>query len=328
MTATLLPAESSAVAHQVDRTVTRWLGEARALERQALLQMRRVSDAAGTAELSAAFRAHLTETEDHEHLVEQRLCARGGGEWGAGEQRLHAGAREFGLFAQLQPETPGQLAAHAYSYEHLELGWYLVLQQAAAGAGDGETAVTAWQIAEQERAMARRLQRLFDRVVDALPPDDLDRALTAHLADAHAIEAQSASFLRGAAGRSGDERLRRIYAEHLAETRRHSELLEQALRSLGRGLTPLEDARARLGALDWSAFFEVEGEAPVKLATVAYAFEHLEIAGYQQLLRVAGRRGDGRATDAARRILAEERVSAQRLATTLPIALRASLPRE
>lgn len=313
---------------QVDGTLTRWLSDAHALEEQALVQMRRAPDIAGTGDLSEAFRAHITETEEHERLVDERLRARGGEPSAAKELLMKAGGLGFAIFAQLQPDTPGKLTAHAYSYEHLELAWYLVLEQAAALAGDTETGAAVRRIAGQERAMAQRLRGLFDQVVDASLPEDLDGALMGYLSDAHAIEAQSMTLLHGAVDRSGDERLSRIYAEHLEETRQQSELLEQTLKSLDSSPSALKDAAMRMGALNWSAFFQMQPDTPVKLAAFAYAFEHLEIAGYEQLLRVAGRRADARGTDAARRILAEERTAAERIAAAFPIALRASLPRE
>lgn len=316
------------MATQVDGTLTHWLSDAHALEEQALIQMRRAPDIAGTGDLSAAFRAHIAETEEHERLVDQRLRARGGEPSAAKRLLMQAGGLGFAIFAQLQPDTPGKLTAHAYSYEHLELAWYLVLEQAAALAGDAETGTAARRIADQERAMGQRLEGLFDQTVDASLSGDLDRALTGYLSDAHAIEAQSTMLLKGAADRSGDERLSRIYAEHLEESRRHSELLEETLTSLDSSPSALKDAAMRLGALNWSAFFQVQPDTPVKLAAFAYAFEHLEIAGYEQLVRVAGRRSDGGAASVAQRILDEERIAAERIAAALPIALRASLPKE
>lgn len=313
---------------EIDGKLTGWLSDAHALEQQALVQMRRAPDIAGTGDLPEAFRAHLTETEEHEQLVDQRLRARGGEPSAAKELLMKGGGLGFVVFAQLQPDTPGKLTAHAYSYEHLELAWYLVLEQAAALAGDSETIAAARHIAGQERAMAQRLRGLFDEAVDASVPEDSDHALTGYLSDAHAIEAQSITLLQRAAGRSGDERLSRIYTEHLEETRQHSELLEQTLKSLDSSPSALKDAALRLGALNWSALFQLQEDTPVKLAAFAYAFEHLEIAAYEQLLRVAGRRADGRGTDAARRILAEERTAAERVAAAFPIALRASLAQE
>ena len=43
----------------------------------------------------------------------------------------------------------------------------------------------------------------------------------------------------------------------------------------------------RLGAVNWATFFKAHPDTPGKVAAFAYAFEHLEIGGYEQLLRVA-----------------------------------------
>lgn len=311
---------------EMDGTLTRWLSDAHALEEQALVQMRRAPDIAGSGALSAAFREHLTETEEHERLVGRRLRARDGRPSAAKELLMRGGGLGFAIFAQLQPDTPGKLTAHAYSYEHLERAWYLVLEQAATLAGDSETRAAARRIRGQEQAMAHRLESLFDEAVDASLKGDLERALTTYLSDAHAIEAQSATLLAGAAERSGDEDLAPIYSAHLAETRRHAELLEQALESLGGSPSTLKDAAMRVGGLNWGAFFQVQTDTPVKLATFAYALEHLEIAGYEELLRVAQRQADARTVTVARQILAEERAAASSIAAAFPLALRASLP--
>lgn len=103
-------------------------------------------------------------------------------------------------------------------------------------------------------------------------------------------------------------------------------MLEQTLEALGSGPSALKDAAMRLGALNWSVFFQLQPDTPVKVAAFAYAFEHLEIAGYEQLLRVAQRRGDARTVSVARQILAEERAAADTLAAAFPLALRVSMP--
>jgi ferritin-like metal-binding protein YciE len=308
-----------------EHLVTRWLNDAHSLEEQALVQMRRAPDIAGTPELANAFRAHLAETEEHERLVDERLRALGGSPSPLKEAVMRGGGLGFAMFAQMQPDTPGKLCAHGFSYEHLELASYLLLEQAADQASDGETAALARRIAGQERTMAQRLESLFDQVVDASLIEDLHQALTHYLTDAHALEAQSATLLSGASERAGGENLAQVYSQHLAETRRHGELLEQALENLGESPSALKDAAMRMGALNWSAFFQLQPDTPAKLAAFAYAFEHLEIAGYEMLARVADRRADQQALDAARRILGEERLAAQRIAAVLPHALHATL---
>ena len=70
---------------------------------------------------------------------------------------MKAGGVGFALFAKSQPDTPGKLVAHAYSYEHLELASYELLMRVAQRAGDAETADVARRIRDEEQAMGRAL---------------------------------------------------------------------------------------------------------------------------------------------------------------------------
>ena len=88
---------------------------------------------------------------------------------------------------------------------------------------------------------------------------------------------------------------------------------------------PTEKRALRIGALNWGGFFAAQPDTPAKLCAFAYAFEHLEISGYELLRRVADRAGDAETAQVAERILAEERVAALKLKDLLPQALDASL---
>src|SRR3712207_6218790 len=127
------------------------------------------------------------------------------------------------LFARSQPDTPGKLTAHAFSYEHMELAAYDLLAIVAERAGDGETARVAREIREQEAAMAERLAANFDRAVGAslreLAPDDLGEQLVKYLADAHTIEAQAIQLLQSGPKIAGESELARVLSRHLEETR-------------------------------------------------------------------------------------------------------------
>ena len=66
-------------------------------------------------------------------------------------------------------------------------------------------------------------------------------------------------------------------------------------------------------------------DTPAKLAGFAYAFEHLEIGGYEQLKRVARRADDPETVQTVDAILIEERGAAQKIAARWDEALDASL---
>ena len=57
----------------------------------------------------------------------------------------------------------------------------------------------------------------------------------------------------------------------------------------------------------------------------AFAFEHLEIGGYEQLRRVAERAGDQATVAAAEQILVQERAAAAKIAGQWDRAVDASL---
>jgi len=313
----------------LDDQLDAYLNDAHAIEEQALPQMRAAPGMAGDPQLATIFREHLAETEHQEKLVRERLEARGGSPSRLKEAIFKAGGFAFVLFAKSQPDTTGKLVSHALSYEHLELASYELLMRVAGRAGDEETVRVAREIREQERAMAERLEASFDRAVDAslreIDPDDLDKQLSKYLADAHAIEAQAMQLLQRGTKIAGDPELARLYAEHLDETREQQRLVEERLHARDASPSRLKDAAMRLGALNWGAFFQAQPDTPGKLAAFAYAFEHLEIGGYEQLLRVARRAGDAETERTVARILDEERAMAARLAANWDRALDATL---
>jgi ferritin-like metal-binding protein YciE len=79
------------------------------------------------------------------------------------------------------------------------------------------------------------------------------------------------------------------------------------------------------GAINWATFFQAHPDTPGKVAAFAYAFEHLEIGGYEQLMRVARAAGDEETAAMAKEILAEERDAAAMIAARWDAAAAASL---
>lgn len=279
--------------------------------------------------LAADFRQHHGETEQQAAMVRERLEAHGGSPSAVKDAVMKLGGKGFLLFARMMPETPGRLAAHAYSYEAMEWAGYEMLRRFADRADDPQTVETAGAIAAQERAMMERLERGFDAAENASHRDlSLDKAVEhvpKHLAEAHALESQGERLLKKSEEIAGDAQLTALYDEGLESTRRHLKRLEARLNSLRKKPSLVEDAALAVGGLNWSYFFQAQSDTAAKLAAFVYAVQHLKIAGYELLRRSAGRAGDGETQALCEEILAEERGYVERLAGSFDIAAQATL---
>jgi len=315
-----------------DARLLDYLSDLYSIEQQALAQLRTAPDLAGEPTLAAAFRDHLAETERQAERVRERLEAHGGSPGRVKDAVMRLGGKGFLLFARVQPDTPGKLCAHAHSYEAFEWAGYEMLLRAAERAGDETTAGAARAIRDEERAMQERIAATFEAVADASlgekEGDEIDRALVHYLADAHALEAQAIQLLDKGSEIGGSPELRRLYAGHLVESREHARRVDERLEALGGDHSTVKDTALRAAALNWGFFFQALSDTPAKLAVFAYGFEHLEIAGYELLRRVAARAGDQPTIDLCDRTLAEERAMAERLAGGFDGAFAASLAGE
>jgi ferritin-like metal-binding protein YciE/nucleoside-diphosphate-sugar epimerase len=301
-----------------DEQIVKYLADVHSIELQALAQLRAAPKIAGDERLGQAFQQHLVETEDQERRVRERLEALGGEPSKLKNAAGAAGGWGMVAFAASQPDTPGKLTMHAYSYEHMELAAYELLKRLAERAGDEETARMAADIAAEEGRMAERLEQSFDTAVEAslaaVDPDQLDSTLLAYLRDVHALEGQAEKLLDAGAERVGDEHLEAAFRDHLEETRRHRERIAGLLEERGAGPSLVKDAMLKAGGLNLSAFFGAQPDSTTKLAGFAFAFEHLEIAAYELLQRVAARAGDDGVVATTKEILVEERRAAERVA--------------
>jgi ferritin-like metal-binding protein YciE len=307
----------------------KYLTDVHSIEQQALAQMERAPGIAGDPELKRQFERHLTETQEQDRMVSERLKALGADPSKLKDLAGRVTGVGFALFAKFNPDTPGKLVAHGYSYEHMEAIAYELLGKVAEQAGDTATAEMAARIEEQEREMAKRLELCFDIAVAAslreLSPDDMNEQLNSYLEDAHAIEGQAIQMLRTAPKLAGHDALAQAYEEHLRETHEHERLVDERLRARHGRPSRMKDAAMRLGALNWGGFFAAQPDTPAKLAAFAYAFEHLEIASYELMSRVAERVEDRQTVEMAEKILVEERAAADKLHDLMGHALNASL---
>jgi ferritin-like metal-binding protein YciE len=317
------------MAADIHEQLTKYITDAHSIEVQALAQLEKAPEVAKFPPFEQALREHHAETQRHEQLTRTLLEDRDAVPNKLKDMIMSLGGKGFLLFARVQPDTPGKLLAHSLSYEALETAAYELLARTARRGGEEKLASTAEEICSDERAMMIRLEGCYDGVVETslhdVPRDDVKVQLRKYLADAHAIEQQAITMLEKAPGLSGDTPLNQLYEDHLVETREHAELVKERLDALGGDSSSIKDAAMRMGAMNWGAFFGGHPDTPGKLAAFTFAFEHLEIGGYEQLKRVAHRAGDEATAAMAGRILEQERTAARRIEGMFDEAVTAAL---
>src|SRR5215216_6711182 len=312
-----------------DEQLTKHLADVHSIEEQALAQLRLAPRLAGDRELARVFAEHLVETEDQERLVREQLDRLGARPSAVKDVSGRVGGWGMMLFARANPDTPGKLAMHAYSYEHMELAAYELLRRIAERAHDEPVRAMAERIGGQERAMADRIAAMWDRAVEASlrekGSEDIEKDLVKYLRDAHALEAQAMQLLETGPQIAGLDALAALFREHLEQTREHQRLVDERLAAHGSGPSRFQAGGMRVGALNIGTFFKAQPDTPVKLAGFAYAFEALETGAYELLMRTALRAGDGETVAVAERILGEEKQAAERVAATWDAAAQAGL---
>lgn len=317
------------MAKTVTEHLTDYLKDAYAIEQQALAQLRTAPDIAGESTFATHLHQHLEETETQASRLERRLEAYDESPSKLKDAVMALGGKGFLLFARVQPDTPGKLAAHSYSYEALEWASYDLLTRMAETASDRETATVARAIRDEERTMMERIASTFDEVVDASLDEvgtaEIAEHLKSYLADAHALEAQAEKLLARGEDLAGAPELETIYREQLAASREHARRIEERLESCDGDTSKVKDLALQAAGLEWSLFFQAQKDTPGKLAAFVYALGHLKIAGYELLRRVADRAGDTATATLAAEAATQERTMAERLSGAFDQAFQASM---
>src|SRR3954452_6268977 len=313
----------------LDEQITKYLTDVHSIEEQALAQLRLAPRIAGSPSLGSMYPEHLNETHGQERAVRERLEQRGAQPSTVKDVAGRVGGWGMVLFARVNPDSPGKLAMHAFSYAHMELAAYEVVRRVAGRAADPATIELARRVGEQERAMADRVAARWDEAVEASlaekGAEDLQTELVKYLRDAHALEAQAMQLLEAGPKIADARSLAAFFSEHLEQTREHQRLVDERLAAHDAGPSRFQAAGMRVGALNIGTFFKGQPDTPAKLAGFAYAFEALETGAYELLSRVARRAGDEETVSVAQRIVAEERAAAERVAGTWDEAMSAGL---
>jgi ferritin-like metal-binding protein YciE len=157
---------------------------------------------------------------------------------------------------------------------------------------------------------------------------DLQTKLIEYIQDAHAMEASVRSLLDSTIANTDDEEMRRALEEHKMETERHERLLKERLQALGAETSTRKETQSLVGALMKGVVDDVRSDRPGRNARDVYVAEHMEIAAYEFLERLARRVGDGPTGDVARGNRADEEKMAKTISSNWDTFLDLTLAEE
>jgi ferritin-like metal-binding protein YciE len=143
--------------------------------------------------------------------------------------------------------------------------------------------------------------------------DDLQQKLVEYVDDAYAMEQNVSTMLTSMISTTDDPEIKDMLEHHKQQTEEHARRLRKRLDAMGAG-TSTTKAVGGLGA----ALFKGVGDMartdkPGKNARDGYMTEHMEIAAYQLLERLAKRAGDPETAEVARQNRADEEAMARKI---------------
>ncbi len=144
--------------------------------------------------------------------------------------------------------------------------------------------------------------------------DKLREKLTEYIEDAHAMERGVLRMLDSMISTTNDPEVVELLQNHKEQTEEHERRLRERLEALGRDTSASKEAESSAGALAKGVVDRLRGDKAAKNARDGYITEHLEIASYELLERLADRASDPRTAEVARTNRADEEEMAHKIA--------------
>jgi ferritin-like metal-binding protein YciE len=136
---------------------------------------------------------------------------------------------------------------------------------------------------------------------------DLNSQLVKHIDEAYAMEQNVLRMLDAMIATTDDSEIVRELEHHKVQTEGHAARMKSALQRHGATPSMVREFGGILGALAKMPLDLMRGEKAGRNARDGYATEHMEIAAYELLSRIADRANDHETADVAREIITEER---------------------
>ena len=143
----------------------------------------------------------------------------------------------------------------------------------------------------------------------------IEEKLVEYIDDAYAMEQNVLRMLDGMIGTTEDPQMKRSLERHRKQTEKQAERLDERLRDHGASPSRVKQAGGIMGALMKGVLDMTRGDSAGRNARDAFATEHMEIASYELLERVALRVGDEETARVARENCRDEEAMAAKIAS-------------
>jgi ferritin-like metal-binding protein YciE len=142
----------------------------------------------------------------------------------------------------------------------------------------------------------------------------IDEQLIKHIDEAHAMEQNVLRMLEGMISTTDDPEILQELEHHKLETEGHALRMKQRLEAHGATPSTFRQLGGIVGALAKLPLDIVRSEKAGRNARDGYAAEHMEIAAYELLKRIAQKAGDEETASACDDIIVQEQTMAATIA--------------
>jgi ferritin-like metal-binding protein YciE len=141
----------------------------------------------------------------------------------------------------------------------------------------------------------------------------LQRKLVDYVQDAHAMEQTVSTMLDSMIATTEDPEITEMLKQHKRQTQEHERRLRERLDAMGAGTSATKSVGG-LGAALFKGVGDVaRTDKPAKNARDGFMTEHMEIAAYELLERLAKKAGDEQTAEVARLNRADEQAMAKKI---------------
>jgi len=156
----------------------------------------------------------------------------------------------------------------------------------------------------------------------------LEEKLVEYIDDAYAMEQNVLRMLDSMIGTTKDPQMKRSLERHKKQTEEQAARLEERLREHDASPSRAKEAGGVMAALMKSVLDVARSDSPGRNARDGFATEHMEIASYQMLERVARKAGDTKTAAVARQNREEEEAMARSIGSKWNKIVELSLEEE